>query len=182
MPQETNRFLTARTPQPEGPKIELDPDYPAWRYHSDGRSKMVRSIVEDEALEDGWGKKYVVIDDQPAKDAAAVLEGPQAAFYRTIGRLTEENEKLTAENMALKSTVQDSADAKKLTDLQSKFDIAERARKNLQSRVDAFEAAKIAAKKAAKENRTAAADETSPAEIPVLELAAQARDAGLDHY
>ena len=90
-------------------------------------------------------------------------EGPQAAFYRTIGRLTEENEKLTAENMRLKNLVEDSDKVKELVDLQSKFDIAERARKSLQARVDAFEKAKADAKKAAKENKAAAIDETSHA-------------------
>ena len=159
MPQSENRFLTSRT-APDGPKAPVDPDYPAWRYHQDGRSVMVKTIMEDEALGDGWGKQLVVIDDQPAKDAAAVLEGPQAAFYRTIGRLTEENEKLTAENMRLKNLVEDSDKVKELVDLQSKFDIAERARKSLQARVDAFEKAKADAKKAAKENKAAAIDET----------------------
>lgn len=172
MPQETNRFLTARSPQTEGPKAAVDPDYPAWRYHTDGRSIMVKSIVEDEALGAGWGKQYVVIDDQPAKDAAAVLEGPQAAFYRTINKLTTENENLTAENMRLKNLVEDSADTKKLLDLQSKFDISERARKNLQTRVDQFEVAKAAAKKAAKENKAALVEGTEMAEVPVLESVA----------
>lgn len=168
MAQEQNRFLTARTAQPEGPKAPVDPDYPAWRYHQDGRSVMVKNIVEDEALGEGWGTKLVVIDDQPAKDAAAVLEGPQAAFYRTINRMTAENEKLTAENMRLTNLTQDSENAKKMTDLQSKFDIAERARKNLQKRLDDIEAAKVAARKAAKD-KLSAAEETAPEPAPILE-------------
>lgn len=182
MPRDDNRFLTRRTEEPEGPKAPVDPDYPAWRYHQDGRSIMVKNIMEDEALGDGWGKKYVVIDDQPAKDAAAVLEGPQAAFYRTIARMTDENAKLVAENMRLTNLVEDSTNAKKLTDLQEKFDIAERARKSLQARVDAFETAKIAAKKAARENKAAPVEEPAPESTPTLELAAQARDAGPDSY
>ena len=177
MPQSENRFLTSRT-APDGPKAPVDPDYPAWRYHTDGRSRMVKTIMEDEALGDGWGRQYVVIDDQPAKDAAAVLEGPQAAFYRTIARLTDENEKLTAENMRLKNLVEDSDKVKELVDLRSKFDIAERARKSLQLRVDQFEAAKALAKKAAKENKAALVEGTELAEIPTLELAAQAATPG----
>lgn len=166
MPRADNDFLNRRAPEPGAPKVEHDKDYPAWRYHKDGRSVMVKTIMEDEALGEGWGKEFIVIDEQPAKDAAAVLEGPQAAFYRTINKLTTENENLAAENMRLANIVQDSEKAKELVELRSKFDISERARKTLQARVDKLEADKIAAKKAAKEKSVAAEESTPTSESP----------------
>lgn len=176
MPRDENRFLNKRSPELDGPKEPVDPDYPAWRYHKDGRSVMVKTIVEDEALGDGWGKQFVVIDDQPAKDAAAVLEGPQAAFYRTITRLTTENENLAAENMRLANIVQDSANAKELVELRSKFEISERARKNLQVQLDKIEAAKVAEKNATiaarKANKAALVERTEMADTPTLEAVA----------
>lgn len=143
-----NIFQAARVPPPTSKQtpikstyVRAGQDYPSWRYHEQHGSKLVQNEAEDlAALETGWGAApfEAPLPDAPAPSGRENL----AAWQKMVDRLTVENEKLTEENMRLRSQVEDSKDVASIAELREKLEISERARKGLQVAADASELAK----------------------------------------
>lgn len=143
-----NIFQAARVPPPASKQtpvkstyVRAGQDYPSWRFHEQHGSKLVQNEAEDlAALETGWGSTpfEAPLPDAPAPTGRENL----AAWQKMVDRLTVENEKLTEENMRLRSQVEDSKDVATVADLRDKLAISERARTGLQKTLDARESAK----------------------------------------
>lgn len=121
--------------------IRAGQDYPSWRFHETGGQRLVKDAADDQvALEAGYRATPfpVALPEPPAPTG----RDNSAAWQKLADRLTAENEKLTEENMRLKSQVEDSQNLALIADLKEKLEISERARKGLQVAADASEQAK----------------------------------------
>ncbi len=152
-----NIFQAARVPPPVSKQRPAKPtydrasagDYPSMRFHETMGTKIVHNADEDfAATEAGWVN--TPIPEAPPEPPAPSGRENVAAWKAMADRLTAENERLTEDNMRLKSQVEDSKDAALVADLREKLTISERARKSLQQTVDHREAAATREKAKAK--------------------------------
>lgn len=154
----TDQFLTARVAPPSGPKTPyVHQSFPTWRYHREMGGRIIKAQEELDQLDEGWQA-----DPFPPPEPAAPAgkeTGNIAAWSSMVDRLKAENEKLAGENMRLQSLVQDSSDVGKIAQLEGDLQIAKRALKAAQQKIELMERGK----RMARAEKLAPAPEAVPA-------------------